>query len=263
VAEKAPRSHAPAAQRAAPQAAAAVRARAPAVTPTATAQALGNQAALHALGSRAGKSISRPDDPDEHQAEHLAGAFVSGSEPSGGRIAARRMSTGAGTGGGQALPGAARQDYERFFSTDLAAVRVHTDGAAARAATALGARAFTERDSIYFGRGQFDTGSQTGRHLLAHELAHVVQPSVIETATSSISRLAELAGRPGGATNTHRPAASRHPSGRQPHRSRRALARCMTASSNRAEKSGLMTVALAVRSSRPRSHSCPYPDGAW
>jgi hypothetical protein len=43
------------------------------------------------------------------------------------------------------------------------------------AATAVGARAYTIGQDIHFNAGQYDPGSQTGQHLLAHEVAHTVQ----------------------------------------------------------------------------------------
>jgi hypothetical protein len=58
---------------------------------------------------------------------------------------------------------------------DLGSVRVHTDGRAAASAEALDARAYTVGDQIVFGAQQYAPGTSAGRHLLAHELAHVVQ----------------------------------------------------------------------------------------
>src|SRR5437763_1728429 len=42
-------------------------------------------------------------------------------------------------------------------------------------ADALQARAYTMGRDIVFGRGQYRPDTAAGRHLLAHELAHVVQ----------------------------------------------------------------------------------------
>lgn len=54
-------------------------------------------------------------------------------------------------------------------------VRVHTDDRASAAATALDARAFTFGSHIIFGKNQYTPEWSQGRHLLAHELAHVAQ----------------------------------------------------------------------------------------
>jgi len=60
-------------------------------------------------------------------------------------------------------------------SYDLSRIRVHTDRRAAESASAVNALAYTVRDHIVFGDGQFDPTSKAGRHLLAHELTHVAQ----------------------------------------------------------------------------------------
>ena len=56
-------------------------------------------------------------------------------------------------------------------------MRLHTDAAADRAARALNARAFTIGRHIAFAAGEYRPDSSAGRHLLAHELSHVVQQS--------------------------------------------------------------------------------------
>jgi len=64
---------------------------------------------------------------------------------------------------------------ETRFGADLGHVRVHTDGESARLNQELNANAFTFGSDIYFGEGQYDVGSQSGKSLLAHELAHTLQ----------------------------------------------------------------------------------------
>lgn len=53
------------------------------------------------------------------------------------------------------------------------AARIHTGPESARAAAALGARAFTRGQDIHFGAGEFQPHSRDGRRLIAHELSHV------------------------------------------------------------------------------------------
>jgi hypothetical protein len=53
--------------------------------------------------------------------------------------------------------------------------RFHTDGAAAAAASSLGAAAFTAGSDVYFGAGQYNPGTPSGDALIHHELAHVEQ----------------------------------------------------------------------------------------
>jgi hypothetical protein len=78
-------------------------------------------------------------------------------------------------GGGEPLPAAARLELEGSFGQSFSGVRIHRSPEAAATAGAFDARAFTYGDNIVFGRGQFDPASGPGRHLLAHEMTHVVQ----------------------------------------------------------------------------------------
>lgn len=79
--------------------------------------------------------------------------------------------------GTQALEPSLRAAWEPRFGRSLAHVRVSADAAAARAADALGARAFTLGSSIWFGHNQFQPHTEAGRRLLAHEVAHTLQGS--------------------------------------------------------------------------------------
>ena len=76
---------------------------------------------------------------------------------------------------GTPLPGGTRSFMESRIGADFSDVRVHTDDKAAEMNNTLNARAFTNRNNIYFNRGQFETSTLEGKHLLAHELTHVVQ----------------------------------------------------------------------------------------
>jgi hypothetical protein len=76
---------------------------------------------------------------------------------------------------GQPLEPQTRAFMEERFGEDFSQVRVHTDAVAADSAAALGASAYTVGQQVVFGQGRFDPGSQTGRQLLAHELAHTIQ----------------------------------------------------------------------------------------
>jgi hypothetical protein len=78
-------------------------------------------------------------------------------------------------GAAQPLAASARSYFEPRFGREFGDVRVHTDGAADRASTAIGARAFTTGTDVYFGAGQFRPGTGEGDRLLGHELTHVVQ----------------------------------------------------------------------------------------
>jgi hypothetical protein len=77
---------------------------------------------------------------------------------------------------GEPLAPGIRQRMERGFDTDLSAVRVHRDAAAAASAQDVQAEAYAVGAHLAFGAGRYAPGSSTGDQLLAHELAHVVQP---------------------------------------------------------------------------------------
>jgi hypothetical protein len=60
---------------------------------------------------------------------------------------------------------------ETAFEADFSDIRVHHGPQA----ESMGALAFTQGQDIHFARGQYDPGSRSGRKLIGHELAHVVQ----------------------------------------------------------------------------------------
>jgi hypothetical protein len=88
--------------------------------------------------------------------------------------------------GGQPLPVSTRAFFEPRFGTDFGQVRVHTDSHAAQAAKSISARAFTAGRDIAFGTGEFSPDSQSGRHLIAHELTHVIQQNASESQRTAL-----------------------------------------------------------------------------
>lgn len=78
-------------------------------------------------------------------------------------------------GGGQPLDRGTRSFFEPRFGRDLGDVRVHINARANASAHSLGAHAYTYGHDIVFGPGQYNPHQSTGRHLLAHELVHVMQ----------------------------------------------------------------------------------------
>ncbi|MBI3187657.1 MAG: DUF4157 domain-containing protein, partial [Gammaproteobacteria bacterium] len=89
--------------------------------------------------------------------------------------------TRATTGSGQPLPHSLRHYFEPRFGHDLSQVRIHDDAAAHATAKNLNARAYTQNYHIGFDAGQYNPGSAEGKHLLAHELAHVSQQTDANT----------------------------------------------------------------------------------
>lgn len=87
---------------------------------------------------------------------------------------------------GRPLDAATRSYMEPRFGRDFGDVRVHSDSMAAESARAVGAHAYTVGSTIAFDDGEYRPGAESGRRLLAHELAHVVQQS--QTASPWLSR---------------------------------------------------------------------------
>ena len=78
-----------------------------------------------------------------------------------------------GLSGGRPLRDRERNFFEPRFGTDLGGVRLHSDGPAEAATSAVAARAFSVGSDIAFARGELNFDTTDGRQLLAHELAHV------------------------------------------------------------------------------------------
>ena len=105
-----------------------------------------------------------------------------------------------GRGGGDPLPAGFRAEAEAGFGADFSGVRVHTDPDADRLARSVSARAVTTGDDIFFGRGRYQPEARSGRELIGHELAHVVQgspgrSSELTDPRDPVERAAEAAGR--------------------------------------------------------------------
>ncbi|PSK93421.1 eCIS core domain-containing protein [Taibaiella chishuiensis] len=82
----------------------------------------------------------------------------------------------AGTQGtGNTMDDTTRTFMENRMQADFSQVRIHTGSDAAQMSRQLGALAFTLGSDVYFNEGAYDPGSETGKHLLAHELAHTLQ----------------------------------------------------------------------------------------
>ena len=76
---------------------------------------------------------------------------------------------------GQPLDETTRDFFEHRFQCSLTDVRVHDDRTANTFARLIGARAFAVGNSLFFADNEFNPLSQRGRHLIAHEIAHVHQ----------------------------------------------------------------------------------------
>lgn len=152
------------------------------------------------LALQAKLTVNQPDDTYEQEADQMAaqimgmsavpheGAELS-STPATPAASIQRTSNDAGLpvspsvesavgqmqGGGQPLPVGERSFFEQRFGQDFSHIRIHADDQAAETARSLNARAFTVGNDIAFDTGEYQPGTQGGRHLLAHELTHTLQ----------------------------------------------------------------------------------------
>ena len=101
---------------------------------------------------------------------------------------------------GQPLDAETRAFFEPRFGRDFSGVRVHTDTAAASSAKAVNALAYTFGRDIVFDEGAYSPGSPTGKSLLAHELAHVMQQDHAGTDSPRADNgsVSKLSAAPGG-----------------------------------------------------------------
>ena len=82
---------------------------------------------------------------------------------------------GAQRGKGATLPKDTRQFMEKAFSADFSDVTIHTDSTGQDMSQEIHEKAFTHGNDIYFNEGQYAPATPAGKHLLAHELTHVLQ----------------------------------------------------------------------------------------
>jgi hypothetical protein len=170
----------------------------------------GNQAVQRLLCSRgiqAKLAVSQPGDPDEREADQVAdrimrspgGAPISSpcacsegeemcaecQQKQGAAVARKAESSGhidsdpsivheVLRSPGQPLDSATRAFFEPRFGHDFSDVRMHADEKAAESAKAVSALAYAVGPKIVMGAA-YSPSTSEGRHLLAHELAHVVQ----------------------------------------------------------------------------------------
>ena len=179
--------------------------------------ATGDSTAWRSLALRPGPfqrklTVSRPDDPYEQEANHVADRVTNAPTPSlqracdcggacgqcgsgpsedeGLRVQPLRanpagsIQTDAPPAVGEALRSSGRplgdttrSFMESQFGYDFGSVRVHTDAKAAASARSVNALAYTVGSDIILGAGAPAQETSAGQKLLAHELTHVVQQS--------------------------------------------------------------------------------------
>jgi hypothetical protein len=92
---------------------------------------------------------------------------------------------------GRPLDAGARAFMEPRFGQNFGDVRVHTGPKAAESARSLQALAYTSGRNVVFGAGQYAPETDSGRHVLAHELTHVVQQNAHAADPKAVNRLAD------------------------------------------------------------------------
>ncbi|NJR62821.1 MAG: DUF4157 domain-containing protein [Cyanobacteria bacterium CRU_2_1] len=110
--------------------------------------------------------------PDEEQMEEVQTKLESGGQTQRSPLVSQLQQT---QGRGNPLPRKTRSAMESAFGRDLSDVQIHTDRESVQMNRELNAQAFTHGKDIYFNQGKFDPESSMGKHLLAHELTHVMQ----------------------------------------------------------------------------------------
>ena len=131
--------------------------------------------------------VQRQVEPEEEEEEEkLQTKKAPGQTPEGTPDLESRIQ--ALKGGGQPLPESVRAFFEPRFGHDFRDVRVHSDSQANDLALSIQAKAFTVGQDVVFGTGQYTPGTRDGRHLIAHELTHVVQQSYANLLQGPIQR---------------------------------------------------------------------------
>jgi hypothetical protein len=152
-------------------------------------------------------AVNQPGDRFEHEADRMANFAVQGgkqapllSNCSLGALRRDQPNTSSASTSappivhevlgepGQTLDSSTRSFMEPRFGHDFGNVRVHVDARAAASARSVNALAYTVGHDIVFRDGAFAPDDPSGRALLAHELAHVVQQSDAHTTPGQLQR---------------------------------------------------------------------------
>lgn len=152
-------------------------------------------------------AVNQPGDHLEQEADHMADSVIRGgkqapvlSNCSLGALQRDQPNTSSAStsappivhealgGSGQPLDSSTRAFMEPRFGHDFGNVRVHFDARGAASARSVNALAYTVGHDIVFSDGAFAPDNPSGRSLLAHELAHVVQQSDTHTAPGQLQR---------------------------------------------------------------------------
>ena len=135
-----------------------------------------------------GLVVGRADDPYEAAADRAADevqrrlatpalrrSSPGSADPLGGQAVSSTTERAIRASSGRPIDGEVRAPLEQAFGADFGSVRIHDGGGADRLSRSLQAEAFTVGSDVFFKSGNYAPNDPAGQHLLAHELAHVVQ----------------------------------------------------------------------------------------
>lgn len=91
------------------------------------------------------------------------------------------------SGAGRPLAESERAYFEARFGRELPDVRLHSGGEASRLARAVEATAYAVGRDVVFAEGALRPETREGRHLLAHELTHVLQQAQAPAASAALA----------------------------------------------------------------------------
>jgi hypothetical protein len=133
-------------------------------------------------------TVGSANDPLEQQADKMADHVLKQQSSAAGlgvslpleqhQIESQPLSSSNGnltSDSGKPLEQKTAQLMGQSLGTDFSQVRIHIDQQSESLNQQYGARAFTYGRDIYFDRGEYQPGTHSGNHLIAHELTHVVQ----------------------------------------------------------------------------------------
>ncbi len=92
-----------------------------------------------------------------------------------------------GSGRGKPLPPDLQAEFGSKMGADMSSVRVHTDNKAAGLSRQIQAKAFTHKNNIYLGEGQYKPNTIQGKRLLAHEATHTIQQGAVRAKGSGVT----------------------------------------------------------------------------
>lgn len=117
-------------------------------------------------------NVTSPGDTSEREADHAANKITAYSA-SPERLFHQKLNQTKNHNDN--IPNDLHQGFRRHYGEDVEKITIHHDEIAHRSARSINAKAYTSGNNIVFSRGAFQPHTRKGRHLIAHELAHVMQ----------------------------------------------------------------------------------------